>query len=80
MVIANANVVQQSIDLKNGELIESVSIVSRMLEDVRESAMQIRMVQIGETFNRFKRIVMDLSKKLGKEIELVIKGWRDGTR
>lgn len=74
MVIANANVVQQSIDLKNSELIESVSIVSRMLEDVRESAMQIRMVQIGETFNRFKRIVMDLSKKLGKEIELVIKG------
>jgi len=74
MVIANANVVQQSIDLKNGELIESVSIVSRMLEDVRESAMQIRMVQIGETFNRFKRIVMDLSKKLGKDIELVIKG------
>jgi len=74
MVIANANVVQQSIDLKNSELIESVSIVSRMLEDVRESAMQIRMVQIGETFNRFKRIVMDLSKKLGKDIELVIKG------
>ncbi len=74
MVIANANVVQQSIDMKNGELIESVSIVSRMLEDIRESAMQIRMVQIGETFNRFKRIVMDLSKKLGKDIELVIKG------
>lgn len=74
MVIANANVVQQSIDMKNSELIESVSIVSRMLEDIRESAMQIRMVQIGETFNRFKRIVMDLSKKLGKEIELVIKG------
>ncbi|KIM10200.1 MAG: hypothetical protein KU37_11525 [Sulfuricurvum sp. PC08-66] len=74
MVIANANVVQQSIDLQNSELIESVSIVSRMLEDIRESAMQIRMVQIGETFNRFKRIVMDLSKKLGKEIELVIHG------
>lgn len=74
MVIANANVVQQSIDLKNSELMETVSIASRMLEDIRESAMQMRMVQIGETFNRFKRIVMDLSKKLGKEIELVIKG------
>lgn len=74
MVIANANVVQQSIDMKNSELVESVSIVSRMLEDIREGAMQIRMVQIGETFNKFKRIVMDLSKKLGKEIDLVIKG------
>ena len=74
MVIANANVVQQSIDIKNSELVESVSIVSRMLEDIRESAMQIRMVQIGETFNKFKRIVQDTSKKLGKEIELLIKG------
>ncbi|WP_373070656.1 chemotaxis protein CheA [Sulfurimonas sp.] len=74
MVVANANVVQQSIDIKNNELTESVSIVSRMLEDIRENAMQIRMVQIGETFNRFKRIIMDLSKKLGKDIELVIKG------
>ena len=74
MVIANANVVQQSVNIKNSTLIESVSIVSRMLEDIRESAMQIRMVQIGETFNRFKRIVMDLSKKLGKEVELIIKG------
>lgn len=74
MVIANANVVQQSINIKNSELIESVSIVSRMLEDIRESAMQIRMVQIGETFNKFKRIVQDTSKKLGKEIELLIKG------
>ncbi|MEY4505244.1 MAG: hypothetical protein RL154_1541 [Pseudomonadota bacterium] len=74
MVIANANVMQKSLDVKNQELVESVSIVSRMLEDVRESAMQIRMVQIGETFNRFKRIVMDLSKKLDKDVELIIKG------
>ncbi len=74
MVISNANVVQQSINLKNTELIESVSLVSRMLEDIRGHAMQIRMVQIGESFNRFKRIVLDLSKKLGKEVELVIKG------
>jgi two-component system chemotaxis sensor kinase CheA len=74
MVIANANVVQQSLDIKSSDLIESVSIVSRMLEDIRESAMQMRMVQIGETFNRFKRIVIDLSKKLDKNVELVIKG------
>ena len=74
MVISNANVVQQSVQLQNTELIESVSLVSRMLEDIRGNAMQIRMVQIGESFNRFKRIVLDLSKKLGKDIELVIKG------
>jgi two-component system, chemotaxis family, sensor kinase CheA len=74
MVIANANVVQKSTELNNDDLIESVSIVSHMLEEIREGAMKIRMVQIGETFNKFKRIVHDVSKKLGKDVELVING------
>jgi two-component system chemotaxis sensor kinase CheA len=74
MVIANANVIEKASRVKNSELIESVSIVSRMLENIRESAMKIRMVQIGETFNRFKRIVRDVSKELGKDIDLVIQG------
>jgi two-component system chemotaxis sensor kinase CheA len=74
MVIANANVVQKSTEANNDDLIESVSIVSHMLEEIRESAMKIRMVQIGETFNKFKRIVHDVSQKLGKEVELTITG------
>jgi len=74
MVIANAAVMQKSTDLKNSELIESVSIVTRMLEDVRENAMQIRMVPVGDTFNKFKRIVHDTANKVGKEVELIIKG------
>ena len=74
MVIANANVVQKSSEVNNDDLIESVSIVSHMLEEIRESAMKIRMVQIGETFNKFKRIVHDVSQKLGKDVELVITG------
>ena len=74
MVIANANVVQKSSQLANDDLIESVSIVSHMLEEVRESAMKIRMVQIGDTFSKFKRIVHDVSKKLGKDVELIING------
>ncbi len=74
MVIANANVVQKSSEIDNDDLIESVSIVSHMLEEIRESAMKIRMVQIGETFNKFKRIVHDVSQKLGKDVELVITG------
>ncbi len=38
------------------------------------SALQLRMVQIGETFTRFNRVVRDVSKELGKEIDLVISG------
>lgn len=74
MVISNASVMQHASDLKNSELIESVSTVTRMLEDVRESAMQIRMVPIGETFNKFKRIVHDTANKVGKKVDLIING------
>jgi len=74
LVIANANVVQKATERADTDLIESLSIASRMLEDIRESAMQIRMVEIGDTFNKFKRIVQDIAKKVGKEVELSING------
>jgi two-component system chemotaxis sensor kinase CheA len=56
------------------ELIESSSTLSRLVDEVRDSALQLRMVQIGGTFNRFQRVVRDVSKEIGKEIELVIAG------
>jgi two-component system chemotaxis sensor kinase CheA len=74
MVIANANVNQQATRLNDKKLIESVSVVSRMLEEIREATMKTRLIPIGETFNRFKRIVRDLSKDLGKNIDLEIIG------
>jgi len=74
MVISNASVMQKASDFKDSELIESVSTVTRMLEEVRENAMQIRMVPIGETFNKFKRIVHDTANKVGKKVDLVING------
>jgi two-component system chemotaxis sensor kinase CheA len=74
MVIANANVNQQASRVNDKKLIESVSIVSRMLEEIREATMKTRLIPIGETFSRFKRIVRDLSKDLGKNIDLEIIG------
>ena len=56
------------------DLVESTSILSRLVENIRDSALQLRMVQIGETFNRFNRVVRDMSKELDKEIDLVISG------
>lgn len=74
MVIANASVMQKAADYKRSELIESVSVVTRMLEDVRENAMSMRMVPIGETFNKFKRIVHDTANKVDKKVNLTING------
>ncbi|MDD2864386.1 MAG: chemotaxis protein CheA [Methylococcales bacterium] len=56
------------------DLIESTATLSRLVEEVRDSALALRMVQIGGTFNRFQRVVRDVSKELGKDIELIISG------
>jgi len=57
-----------------GVLQESTANVNALTEEIRESALRLRMVQIGETFNRFHRIVRDLSRSLGKDIALAISG------
>ena len=69
---ASANLLAQK--SKNGDLVEATSVLSRLVENIRDSALQLRMVQIGDTFTRFNRVVRDVSKDLGKEIELLISG------
>lgn len=53
---------------------EATSVVSRLVEEIREDALSLRMVQIGDSFNRFQRVVHDMSRELGKDIALVISG------
>lgn len=60
--------------LGNTELVESVSILGSLLEEVRDAALKLRMVPIGATFSRFQRVVRDIAKELGKDIELEITG------
>lgn len=43
-------------------------------KELQESVMRIRMLPISFAFNRFPRLIHDLSKKMGKEIELLISG------
>jgi two-component system, chemotaxis family, sensor kinase CheA len=69
---ASANLLAQR--SKQGQLVEATSILSRLVENIRDSALQLRMVQIGETFTRFNRVVRDVAKELDKEIELAIHG------
>jgi two-component system, chemotaxis family, sensor kinase CheA len=58
----------------NSELEELTSNVAALIEQVREGSLQLRMVKIGATFNRFQRVVHDVSRELGKEIELIVSG------
>ncbi len=74
LVIAGASVSVAAQRSGQTQLVEAASVLSRLVEHIRDSALQLRMVQIGETFNRFHRVVRDTAKELGKEIELVISG------
>jgi two-component system chemotaxis sensor kinase CheA len=69
---ASANLLAQK--SRQTDLVEATSVLSRLVEDIRDSALQLRMVQIGDTFTRFNRLVRDVSKELGKDIELSISG------
>ena len=56
------------------EMLESSETIGQLIEEVRDSALSLRMVQIGETFSRFPRVVRDVSKELGKDIALIVNG------
>ncbi|OGQ51859.1 MAG: chemotaxis protein CheA [Deltaproteobacteria bacterium RIFCSPLOWO2_02_FULL_53_8] len=74
LVIANANINQHVERLQDAALMESAAIMMRLVEDVRDTTMRTRMVPIGETFSRFNRVVRDISRDFGKDIDLVITG------
>jgi two-component system chemotaxis sensor kinase CheA len=48
--------------------------LSRIIGELQESVMKARMLPIEQLFNRFPRMIRDLSRDLGKDIELVIEG------
>jgi two-component system chemotaxis sensor kinase CheA len=74
MVIMGARTNLLAHQTGNEPLIESMALLERLVENIRDSSLQLRMVQIGDTFSKFKRIVRDTSLELGKQVELVVSG------
>ncbi len=65
----------QSANAKNDpEFMQVAEIIERLTWELRENALNIRMLPIGSTFNKFNRLVRDLSKELGKKTELITDG------
>ena len=56
------------------ELTQVVSIVSIVTTDLQIAVMKTRMLPVGKVFNKFPRMIRDLSRELNKKIELVIEG------
>lgn len=65
----------ENFDIRNLEkLRDGLALLERNTRELQESVMQIRMLPISFAFNRFPRLVRDLSNKLGKKIELKLSG------
>lgn len=74
LVIAGASTSALAQGGNKAALSEATETMSTLIEEVRNHALQLRMVEIGVVFNRFQRVVRDVSKELGKVISLEISG------
>jgi two-component system chemotaxis sensor kinase CheA len=74
LVTLQARLSRTALDLGEGSLASISEQFERLIAQLRDNTMSIRMLPIGSTFNKFRRVVRDLSIGLGKEAELVTEG------
>jgi len=74
LITASARTQMIGSRIRDSELQDSTSALAGLVEQVRDSALQLRMVKIGATFNRFQRVVHDVAREIGKDIRLVLGG------
>jgi two-component system, chemotaxis family, sensor kinase CheA len=74
LVTLQARLAQTSLDIADPTLASVSEQFERLISQLRDNAMSIRMLPIGSTFNKYRRLVRDLSLELGKEVELVTEG------
>jgi two-component system chemotaxis sensor kinase CheA len=74
LVIAGAGASLLARQSRQGALIEANQQITRLIEEVRNGTLQLRMVPIGETFGRFRRVVRDTAAELGKDVALEVVG------
>ena len=56
------------------EIKQHYAVLNRIVDELQHTVMQVSMVPVSTVFGRFPRLVRDLSRKLGKEIRLLIEG------
>ncbi len=74
LVIAQARLTQIAAMSQDGNLKTIAEELERLSSGLRDTTMGIRMVPIGTLFSRFRRLIHDLSRDLGKEIEFITTG------
>lgn len=74
IVINKTRLAQIAAIHKLRDLTETIEQMELITDELQSIVMDIRMVPVGTVFNRFPRMIRDLSRELGKKIELVIEG------
>ncbi len=74
LVIASSGAQIIARDEASVRFAEAALRIRNLVESARDGALALRMVPIGDTFARFHRVVRDVSKQLGKSVELQITG------
>jgi two-component system chemotaxis sensor kinase CheA len=74
LVTAQARLTQAASVLANNDLTSIAEEIESLTAELRDNTLSIRMLPIGSTFARFKRLIRDLSAELGKEIEMNTEG------
>ena len=74
LVTVQARLTQTAGLANNPQLTLIAEEVERLTQELRDGTLNIRMMPIGATFSKFKRLVRDLSVDLGKEVELITEG------
>lgn len=74
LVVTQARLSDVAAALRQAALLEPVEQIEHLTAELRDLVLNIRMLPIGSTFTRFKRLVRDLSAELGKEVEMKTEG------
>ncbi len=74
LVIINSRLIYLSNHIKNSELKKSISQVEKLSRNLRDNALELRLVPIKTFTHKFERLVRDLSIKLDKKVEMVTEG------
>jgi two-component system chemotaxis sensor kinase CheA len=74
LVIAGAGATLLARETHGEALIEANLHMNSLIEEIRNGTLGLRMVPVGETFSRFRRVVRDTASSLGKEVNFEIVG------
>ena len=70
IVTLQARLTQTAKQIDNALLTSLAETFERLTDELRDSTMSIRMLPIGSTFSKFRRLVRDLSQELGKKVDM----------